>query len=162
MVSCFSKSLRGPRKNVLRNLQQNTSHILLARSVHVCVCSVVQSCLTLCDPIDCSLPGSSIHGIFQARILEWLTISSSRGSFWPRDQTCISCVSCIGKHVFYHWVTWKAQAEAYFMSIPETPTDKKEEDSLEPIRPKLTAKGSETSVSWGLWIIWEGVHRLPL
>ena len=48
------------------------------------------------------------------------------------------------------------------MSIPETTTDKEEEDSLAPIRPKLTAKGSEISVSWGLWIIWEGVHRLPL
>ena len=42
-------------------------------------CSVAQSCLTLCDPMDCSLPGSSVHGIFQARILEWVVISFSRG-----------------------------------------------------------------------------------
>ena len=45
----------------------------------------VQSCLTLCDPIDCSWPGSSVHGILQARILEWVAVSSSRGSSWPRD-----------------------------------------------------------------------------
>ena len=51
---------------------------------------VSQSCLTLCNPRDCSLPGSSIHEIFQARILESVAISFSRGSFQPRDQTPIS------------------------------------------------------------------------
>ena len=51
------------------------------------VCSTMQSCLTLWDPMDCSPPGSSIHGILQARILEWVVISYSRGSFWPRTKT---------------------------------------------------------------------------
>ena len=51
---------------------------------------VTQSCLTLCDPMDCSLPSSSVHGIFQARTLEWVAISFSRGSFQPRDRTQIS------------------------------------------------------------------------
>ena len=51
---------------------------------------VAQSCLTPCDPMDCSLPCSSIHGILQARILEWVAISFSRGSSWPRDQTQVS------------------------------------------------------------------------
>ena len=51
---------------------------------------VAQSCLTLCDPRDCSLPGSSAHGIFQARILEWVAISFSRGSSLPRDRTWVS------------------------------------------------------------------------
>jgi len=51
---------------------------------------VAQSCPTLCDPIDCSLPGSSIHGIFQARILEWVAISFSRRSSQPRDWTWVS------------------------------------------------------------------------
>ena len=46
--------------------------------------------------------------ISQARILKWVTISSSRGSSWPRDQTCISCVSCIDKQILYHWATWEA------------------------------------------------------
>ena len=63
----------------------------------VCVCSVAQSCLTLQDPIDCSPPDSAVYGIFQARILEWVAISSLRGSSQPRDQTHISWVSCIGR-----------------------------------------------------------------
>ena len=52
---------------------------------------VTQSCPTLCDPMDCSLPGSSIHGIFQAIVLEWIDISFSRGSSQPRDWTRVSC-----------------------------------------------------------------------
>ena len=51
---------------------------------------VAQLCLTLCDPMDCSPPGSSIHGIFQAKVLEWVAISFSRGSFQPRDWTQVS------------------------------------------------------------------------
>ena len=53
---------------------------------------VAQSCLTLCDPIDCSIPGSSVHGIFQAIVLEWTAISFSRGSSQPRAQTWVSCI----------------------------------------------------------------------
>ena len=55
---------------------------------HMCTLSRVQ----LCDPMDCSPPGSSVHGIFQARILEWVAISSFRRSLGPRDQTCVSCL----------------------------------------------------------------------
>ena len=62
-----------------------------------------QPCLTLCDPMDCSLPGCSAHGVFQARILEWVAISSSRKSFWPRDWTHVSCVSCIERQILYCW-----------------------------------------------------------
>ena len=51
---------------------------------------VTQSCPTLCDPMDYSLPGSSVHGIFQARVLKWVAISFSRGSSGPRDQTQVS------------------------------------------------------------------------
>ena len=53
---------------------------------------VAQSCPTLCDPMDCSLPGSSVHGIFQAIVLEWIVISFSRGSSRPRDRTQVSCI----------------------------------------------------------------------
>ena len=60
-----------------------------------------QPCLTLWDPVDCSPPGFSVHGIFQARILEWVAIFFCRGSSWPRDQTHISCVSCIGRQIFF-------------------------------------------------------------
>ena len=56
----------------------------------------------LCDPMDHSPPGSSVHGISQARILEWVAISSSRGSSWPRDWTQ---VSGIGRQILYHWAT---------------------------------------------------------
>ena len=52
-----------------------------------------QLCLTLCDPVDCSLPGSPVHRIFQARILEWGAMPSSRGSSRCRDQTCVSCIA---------------------------------------------------------------------
>ena len=62
----------------------------------------LQSCLTLCDPMDCSLPGSSVHAILQTRILEWVSMPSSRGPSRPRDWTCVSCVSCIGKQVLYY------------------------------------------------------------
>ena len=54
---------------------------------------VTQSCLTLCNPMDCSLPVSSVHGILQARILEWVAIFFSRGSSWPRDQTWVTCIA---------------------------------------------------------------------
>ena len=63
---------------------------------------VAQSCPTLCDPMDCSPPGSFVHGAFQARNLEWVAISFSRGSFWPRDQTQVSCI--VGRH-FTIWAT---------------------------------------------------------
>ena len=66
---------------------------------------VVQSCPTLCDPMDCSSPGSSVHGIFQARILEWVAISYSRGSSPPRDWTQVSCVA---GQVFTVWATREA------------------------------------------------------
>ena len=61
------------------------------RAWELCESEVAQSCLTLCDPMDCSLCGSSIHGIFQARVLEWVAIAFSRGSFQPRDQPLVSC-----------------------------------------------------------------------
>ena len=62
-----------------------------------------QSCRTLGNPMDCSPPGSSVHGILQARIMEWVVISFSRRSSQPRDQTCISYVSGIGRQVHFHW-----------------------------------------------------------
>ena len=56
---------------------------------------LLQSCPSLCDPMDHSLPGSSVHGILQARILEWAAMPSSRGSSWPRDGSCVS---------YLHWL----------------------------------------------------------
>ena len=62
----------------------------------------LQSCLTLCDPVDCSPPASSVHGILQARILEWVAVPSSRGSSPCRDQTRVSYIFCIDRRVLYH------------------------------------------------------------
>ena len=64
---------------------------------------------TLCDPMEHSPPGSSVHGIFPARILKWVSMPSSRGSSWPRDQTHISCNSCRSRSI-------------YLLSIREAPT----------------------------------------
>ena len=73
--------------------------LLMARAyVHA---KLLQSCLTLCDPMDCSLTGSSVHWILQARVLEWVAMPSSRGSSQPSDQTQVSHVSCIGRWVLY-------------------------------------------------------------
>ena len=65
----------------------------------------LQSCPTLCNPMDCSPQGSSVHGIFQARVLEWVTISFSRGSSQARDQTRVACIA--GRH-FTVWATREA------------------------------------------------------
>ena len=73
---------------------------------YICICA--QLCLTLCDPMDCSPPGSSAHGIFQARTLECTAISFSRGSSQSRDWTHVYCISCSGRWILYHWANWEA------------------------------------------------------
>ena len=66
---------------------------------------LLQSCLTLCDFTDHSPPGSSVYGVLQTRVLEWVAMPSSRGSFWPRDRTLVSCSSCIAVDclLLSHW-----------------------------------------------------------
>ena len=76
---------------------------LTINSLLCVLCWVTQSCPTLCNPEDSIPLGSSVHGIIQARILEWGTISFSEGSSWPRNQTSISCVSCIAGGFFTCW-----------------------------------------------------------
>ena len=63
----------------------------------------LQLCPTLCNPIDCGLPGFSVHGILQAKILEWVAVPSSGGSSQSMDRTCVCYVSCIGRWALYHW-----------------------------------------------------------
>ena len=70
----------------------------------------LQLCLTLCDAMDCVLPGSSLHGILQARILAWVIIPFSRESSTPRDQ---NHVSCIGRWIIYHGAIWEAPQLIY-------------------------------------------------
>ena len=80
---------------------QTFSYILHCR-LNEMPCVHAELCPTLCAPMDCSLPGSSIHGIFQALILEWVAFSFSRGSSWPRDWTQ---VSRIASRFFPFWAT---------------------------------------------------------
>ena len=80
---------------------------------HIIIWSYLVSelCLTLCDPMDCTLPGSSVHGISQARILEWAAISFSRTSSQPRHQIHISCT---GRQILYHWAnTWRWKKQMF-------------------------------------------------
>ena len=103
-----------PSPNENRNTSKYLGHWVEVSEVHcfrggvkidkdkdfpVLVCVITQLCPTLCDPVDCSLPGSSVHGIFQARVLKWGAISFSRGSSQPRDQTRVSRIA--SRH-FYH------------------------------------------------------------
>ena len=74
---------------------------------------VIQSCPTLCDPMNCSLLGSSVCGILQARILEWVSVPFSRGSSQPRDRTQ---VSCIAGRFFTSWATREAQKKEKLLS----------------------------------------------
>ena len=76
----------------------------------ICVSKVTQPGPTLCDPMDCSLPGFSVHGIFQARVLEWVAISFSRGSSQPRDWTQVSLI--VGK-----WLYSQANSFIYLGNI---------------------------------------------
>ena len=88
-----------------------------------CLCAkLLHSCPTLCNPVDCSLPGSSVHGIVQARILEWVAMPSSRGSSQLKDRIRVSCIFCIDRQILYHWATWEAQSydsDENFINIPK-------------------------------------------
>ena len=99
VITCSARSLE--RK-------ESTGHTdpLSPSSLEVKWSEFAQSCLTLCDPMGCSLPGSSVHGIFQAIVLEWIAISFSRGSSQPRDWTRVSRIP--GRR-FNLWATREAQ-----------------------------------------------------
>ena len=71
-------------------------------------CVRAQLCPILRDTMDGSPPGSSVHETLQPRILEWVAVSFSRGSSRPRDWTCVSWISCIGRWSLWHWATWEA------------------------------------------------------
>ena len=82
----WNRALGSQAKNALKmNVGWST--------VLCCYCLVAKSCPTLCDPVDCSPPGSSLCGISQVRILAWVAISFSRGSSWPRDQIQVCCIA---------------------------------------------------------------------
>ena len=83
-----------------------------------CVCAkLLQSCPTLCSPMDRSLSGSSVHGILQARILEWIAMSSSRGSSWPRDQPASVASLALANDFFTCRATWEACNECQLLIV---------------------------------------------
>ena len=82
--------------------------------VYACVCDQsLQLCLTLCNLMDCSLPGSSVHGILQARILEWVAMPSSRGSSGPRNQNPNLLCLLLCRQILYSWATVEAPQHLY-------------------------------------------------
>ena len=102
-VSCLERSkVFTVGKDALIPAWCQITHLNVLGSLGVCA----QSCPTVCDPMNCSPLGSSVHGVLQARILEWVGIFCSRGSSQPRDWTCISGVSCIDRRILYHWDPW--------------------------------------------------------
>ena len=92
----FSKNVNGWLGLIVRD----TIIITIVFFCFVFVCLVAQSYPNLCNPLGCSPPGSSVQEVSQARILEWVALSFSRISVWPRDQTWISGVSCIAGGFF--------------------------------------------------------------
>ena len=107
-------------QSAVRGYRQCFRGISFTLAGHGEICGTVlcaQSRPTLCNPMDCSPLDSSVRGIFQARILEWVVISSSRGSSWPRDWTCVSCVSCIGRQILYHWAACSFYFEAILNNV---------------------------------------------
>ena len=96
VVTLFSKSVRLPTAGFFLCLYIVSFRVCARTLVCVCVCVcvlVAQLCPTLWDLMDCGPPGFSVHGILQAEILEWVAIPFPRGSFWPRDGTCVSCTA---------------------------------------------------------------------
>ena len=87
----------------------------MTKIILMCVyAKLLQSCLTLCNSMDYNLLGSSVHGILQARILEWVAMPASRGSSQLRDWILISHVFCTGRQVLYHY----HHLESFYMELP--------------------------------------------
>ena len=101
---CCGFSNQAHKLNVFRFLVGNI-HVRIGSDVRGRPCvhaKSLQSVQLFVTPMDCSPPGSSVHGILQGRILEWVAMPSSRGSYWPRDRTCVSYISCISRQFLYH------------------------------------------------------------
>ena len=90
----------------------------------ICMCAKsLQLCSTLCNPMDCTPPGSSVHGILQARILEWVALFSSSLSIWPRDWIRVSYVFFTGRWFFTTGTIWEDHMEGNWSQIPTTSTN---------------------------------------
>ena len=110
--SCSTRILNLQREHETNIIPDTGSgsvvHHVCAIRMICCCCSAAELCLTLCYPLDCSPPGFSVHEISQAIILEWVTISSFRGSSPSRDQTHIFCIA---GRFFTIWITREAPVD---------------------------------------------------
>ena len=105
LVTMLEEDCKKTEPVLISHLGRETGKLCLETTVlcaRLCCAKSLQSCPTLCYPRDHSPPGSSVHDILQANILEWVAMPSSRVSSQPRDKTCLSHVSCIGRQVLYH------------------------------------------------------------
>ena len=117
---CYS-AIAAPRENILQYTFTSPSFFFLFSFSFTYISCVTISvwgmCVCVCCCVCCSvesislslheLVGSSVYGTSPARKLEWVAMSSSRGSSWPRDQIHISCTSCLGRQILHHWATWE-------------------------------------------------------
>ena len=152
----------GPSGGAQKFRQKGIVLTVMGIGVHMCAYSVAQLCRILCYPMDCSPPGSSVHGISQARILEWVAIRSSRGSCQPRDQTRVSCVPYIAGGFFTGEGLWKPRWGPH--PILNTPPDVSATDWASPSQ-LLSRSGTQEGTpihpySQKLWI-WAFVASLP-
>ena len=103
----LSKKIQGYKGTTEDCFSQTILHLYMGR-LHVSKSAKsLQSCPTLCDPIECNSPGSSVHGILQARIMDWVAMSSFRGSSPPRDQTQVSMSLALAGRFFTTSMTWE-------------------------------------------------------
>ena len=114
-----------------RDLQIHISNVVVKEESES---DITQSCRTLCGPMDCSPPHSSVHGIFQARVLEWVIISFSRRSSWPRDWTRVSHTA--GRR-FTVWATREAQCCGSPCNLIPSPQMFSKSLSIIPVNPMI-------------------------
>ena len=168
---------------VLGETLRALENAIFPRTLHVYACLVKKLCPSLCEPMDGSPPGFSVHEIFQARVLEWVAISYSKGSSGPRGQTRVSCISCIGRRILYSCTTWEALLEYYIPEGITIPTSRSKWERsglvsvkhtprsvLFPLRAlRILSRSSEVALDQSfprwlrpLWVGWEGQARMTL
>ena len=131
---CVLSTCQTLRKYLLNDclawcLAPRQHRIKICHYYYTCVCAKsLQSCLILCDTMDCSPPGSSVHGIPQARILEWVAVSFSRGSSWPRDWPTSLVSPTLAGRFFTTSTTWEIHYYTYsfffFLKMPKNSLSK--------------------------------------
>ena len=103
---CYKKKERKVRE---RSIKKWNGQAFMPSCLYVCA-ELLQSCPTLCNPMGCHIPGFSVQGIFQAIILEWVAMPSSKASSQPRDQIYVACMD---RWILYHRITWYMLNQSY-------------------------------------------------